>query len=92
MILLEKYEKYMMNSALIKRLFKRTIPLLPGYHSLCLVLQKHRPKNCKWIDEGKIFGAQVIHSTTFGPPSHHPITIAIADVCAMNIFQSDEYK
>jgi FkbM family methyltransferase len=40
----------MMNSTLIKRLFKRTIPLLPGYHSLCLVLQKHRPKKWEWVD------------------------------------------
>ena len=39
-----------MNSTSIKRLFKQTIPLLPGYHSLCLVLQKHRPKKWEWID------------------------------------------
>jgi len=39
-----------MNSALIKRLFKRTIPFLPGYHSICLVLQKHRLKEWEWID------------------------------------------
>ena len=39
-----------MNSTLIKRLFKQTIPLLPGYHSLCLFLQKHRPKKWEWID------------------------------------------
>lgn len=40
----------MINSTLIKKLFKRTVPPLPGYHSLCVFLQKNRPKNCEWID------------------------------------------
>ena len=39
-----------MSNTLIKRLFKQTIPYLPGYHLLCLVLQKHRPKKWEWID------------------------------------------
>jgi FkbM family methyltransferase len=39
-----------MNSTTIKRIFKQTIPLLPGYHSLCVVLQKYRPKKWEWID------------------------------------------
>lgn len=39
-----------MNSTIIKRLFKQTIPLLPGYQSLCFLLQKHRPKKWEWID------------------------------------------
>lgn len=34
----------------IKRLFKKTIPLLPGYHALCLLLRDYRPKNWKWVD------------------------------------------
>lgn len=40
----------MINNIVIKRLLKKTIPLLPGYHFLCLVLQKRRPKNWEWID------------------------------------------
>jgi hypothetical protein len=39
-----------MDKTLIKRLLKKTIPLMPGYHSLCLVLQKNRPKKWEWID------------------------------------------
>lgn len=39
-----------MNSILIKKLFKKTIPLLPGYHPLCLALRKYKPNNWEWIN------------------------------------------
>lgn len=39
----------MMNNMLIKRLFKKTIPFLPGYHLLCLALRKYKPKNWEWM-------------------------------------------
>lgn len=43
-------EKTIIHENLIKRLFKITIPVLPGYHYLCLLLRKHKPKNWGWID------------------------------------------
>lgn len=33
----------------MKRIFKKTIPNLPFYHSLCLVLRRHKWKNSEWI-------------------------------------------
>jgi len=42
-------EKTMINSSSIKRLLKKTIPFLPGYHSLCLALRKLNTKNWEWI-------------------------------------------
>lgn len=32
-----------------KRIFKRTVPLLPGYHLVCQLLRKHRPRNWGWV-------------------------------------------
>jgi FkbM family methyltransferase len=37
-------------SALIKRFIKKSLPLVTGYHSLCLALRKHRPKSWEWVD------------------------------------------
>jgi len=37
-------------SILIKRLVKKTMPHMLGYHALCLALQKHRPKHWEWVD------------------------------------------
>ena len=39
-----------MDTALFKTFYKNTICRLPGYHFLCLILQKNRPKTWEWID------------------------------------------
>ncbi len=39
-----------MGNILLKKIFKKTIPFLPGYHWLCLVLRKIKPKEWKWVD------------------------------------------
>jgi FkbM family methyltransferase len=39
----------MINTVSLKLLFKKTIPFLPGYHSLCLVLRKLNTKKLEWI-------------------------------------------
>jgi len=39
-----------MNTILLKRIFKKMIPLLPGYHFLCQLLLKLKPKGWEWVN------------------------------------------
>jgi|PlaIllAssembly_1097288.scaffolds.fasta_scaffold02070_1 FkbM family methyltransferase len=69
-----------MNTIWIKKLYKDTIPGLPGYHACCRILRKYRPVHWEWVNRIPVKPGMIvkIHTAAGDLFMGHPERCSIA--------------